>query len=677
MKRWRTCVWIVALLCLSPLSIRPSLAWSETAAESNTDRTLSPYFFISSGAEGVEQLPLKSTEAVVDIAGVIADVKVTQVYKNAGQTPIEAIYVFPGSTRAAVYGMKMTIGERVQVAKVAERQAAQAEYTQAKAEGKSASLLEQQRPNVFQMSVANIMPGDEIRVELSYTELMVPTEGIYEFVYPTVVGPRYSNQPAATAPPSEQWIANPFLREGQPPPYTFDIKVQLAAGLPLQSVASASHNIQVAYQDPLRATISLAPTEQLGGNRDYILRYRLQGDAVESGLLLYEGEKENFFLLMTQPPQRVPAAQIPARDYVYIIDVSGSMNGFPLDTAKQLMRDLASHLRPTDTFNVLLFSGGSAVLSPQSLPATPENIQHALGFIDREQGSGGTELLPALQRALALPQDERISRSFVIITDGYVAVETQAFDLIRNNLQNANVFAFGIGSGVNRFLIEGLARAGSGEPFVVTDPREATAIAKKFAHYIQTPVLTNVAVEYVGFEVYDVEPVTIPDVLAERPVLIFGKWRGRPQGAITIHGNHGTGVHSQTLDVAHVTPLSTNTALRYLWARHRIAMLGDYQTLHPQDELVKQITTLGLTYNLLTAYTSFVAVDEVVRNVGGQTTPVKQPLPLPQGVSNLAVGGAVPTVPEPETYALMGVVGVLLLWMMWKQQQGERMAEGE
>lgn len=258
------------------------------------------------------------------------------------------------------------------------------------------------------------------------------------------------------------------------------------------------------------------------------------------------------------------------------------MNGFPLDTAKQLMRALASHLRPTDTFNVLLFSGGSSVLSPQSLPATPEHIQQALGFIDREQGSGSTELLPALQRALALPQDERLSRSFVIITDGYVSVETRAFDLTRNNLQNANVFAFGIGSSVNRLLIEGLARAGSGEPFVVTNPDEAPATAKKFAYYIQTPVLTNVAVEYAGFEVYDVEPATIPDVLAERPVLVFGKWRGRPQGAITIHGNHGTGIHSQTLDVAHITPLPTNTALRYLWARHRIAMLGDYQTLDPQ-----------------------------------------------------------------------------------------------
>jgi Ca-activated chloride channel homolog len=666
--QWRTVVWLVALLSLSSVFPRLSPAWSATTAELPAERTLSPYFFIPSGADGVERLPLKNTEAVVDIAGVIADVQVTQVYKNEGQTPIEAIYVFPGSTRAAVYGMKMTIGERVQVAKIAERHAARAEYTEAKAAGKSASLLEQQRPNVFQMSVANIMSGDEIRVELSYTELLVPTEGLYEFVYPTVVGPRYANQPAATAPPTEQWIANPFLPEGQPPTSIFDIKVQLAAGLPLHSVASASHTVQVVYQSPLQATVNLAPTEQRGGDRDYILRYRLQGDAVESGLLLDEGEEENFFLLMTQPPQRMPAARIPPRDYVYIIDVSGSMNGFPLDTAKQLMRDLASHLRPTDTLNVLLFSGGSALLSPRSLPATPENVQQALGFIDHEQGAGSTELLPALQRALALPHDERRSRSFVIITDGYVAVETRAFDLIRKNLQHANVFTFGIGGSVNRFLIEGLARAGSGEPFVVTDPYQAPATVKQFAHYIQTPVLTNVAVEYAGFEVYDVEPATIPDVLAERPVLVFGKWRGRSHGTVTIHGNHGTGVYAQTLDVARVTPLPTNSALRYLWARHRIAMLGDYQTLDPQDELVQQITTLGLTYNLLTAYTSFVAVDDVVRNMDGGNTAVKQPLPLPQGVSNLAVGGAVPTVPEPETYALMGVVGMLLFWM-WTQRR--------
>ena len=192
------------------------------AQQESDDRTLSPYFFIKTDDPGFDQLPLKSTSAVVDIAGVIADVTVTQIYKNEGSRPIEAVYVFPASTRAAIYGMKMTVGERTIIAKIKQKEQARQEYEQAKQQGKSASLLEQHRPNVFQMNVANILPEDVIRVELKYTELLVPAERIYEFIYPTVVGPRYSNQSAATAPASESWVQNPYLHQGEAPTYTFD-----------------------------------------------------------------------------------------------------------------------------------------------------------------------------------------------------------------------------------------------------------------------------------------------------------------------------------------------------------------------------------------------------------------------------------------------------------------------
>jgi Ca-activated chloride channel family protein len=188
------------LVVTAGFGILDHASYSFAQEAESADKTLSPYFLVKSDDPTVDQMPLQSTSATVDIAGVIADVKVKQVYKNEGQKPLEAIYVFPGSTRAAVYGMKMTIGDRTIVAKIEKRETARQQYEQAKQEGKSASLLEQQRPNVFQMNVANIMPGDLIVVELSYTELLVPTEGVYEFVYPTVVGPRYSNLPAAAAP---------------------------------------------------------------------------------------------------------------------------------------------------------------------------------------------------------------------------------------------------------------------------------------------------------------------------------------------------------------------------------------------------------------------------------------------------------------------------------------------
>ncbi|MBA7525857.1 hypothetical protein ES705_18015 [subsurface metagenome] len=605
-----------------------------------TDQTLSPYFFIKSDNPEVDQLPLKETAARVNIAGVIADVTITQVYENQGKNTLEAIYVFPASTRAAVYSMKMTIGEREIFAIIQEKELARQNYEQAMAEGKTASLLEQKRPNVFQMSVANILPGDNKKVELSYTELLVPESGVYEFVYPTVVGPRYSNQPLETASPDENWIANPYTHEGEKPTYTFNITVTIAAGLPVHDVRCPSHETNIVFESPNAVSILLKNTSTFEGNRDFIVRYRLAGNKIESGLLLFKGEKENFFLAMMQPPKRVNNDQIPPREYVFIVDVSGSMYGFPLDISKKLLRNLISNLRPEDRFNVLLFAGGSRIFSEHSLPATKANISNAINLIDNQRGGGGTELLPALKRALALKGTEDYSRSFVIVTDGYVTVEKEAFDLIRNNLSIANFFSFGIGSSVNRYLIEGMAHVGFGEPFIITNEQEAGQKAGKFRKYILHPVLTNIKVDFKGFDTYDVEPLGIPDVLAQRPVIIFGKWKGEAKGEIILQGKGGKGMYNYKINVGKVEPHAGNTGLKYLWARERIRILDDFNNLNSYgNKYGKEITGLGLKYNLLTRYTSFIAIDSEIRNKDGKFTTVKQPLPLPHGVSDYAVGG--------------------------------------
>lgn len=615
-------------------------AWAFAQPEKGQDRTLSPYFFVKSDDPELDQLPLKSTSAHVRISGVIADVGVTQIYQNEGKRPIEAIYIFPASTRAAVYRMKMTIGERSIIARIATRDDARREYEEAKQAGQSASLLEQQRPNVFQMNVANILPGDLIRVEMNYTESLVPTDAVYEFVYPTVVGPRYSNNETH---PRDKWLANPYLHQGQMPTEHFDMKVELAAGMPVQHIACPSHKVEVRYAGPSSASITLDPSEKNGGNRDFILKYRLAGSRMEAGLLLYKGAEENFFLLMLQPPKRPADAEILPREYIFIVDVSGSMHGFPMETSKKLLKDLVGNLKSGDKFNVLLFAGGSSLMSEESLAASPENIQRALTLIDRQRGGGGTELLPALKRAFGIPRAGGFSRTVVIATDGYVAVEEKAFDLIRNNLGDANVFTFGIGSAVNRHLIEGMARVGMGEPFVITNPEEAGEKAAKFRQVILSPVLTRVKVDFQRFEAYDVEPPSLPDVLAERPVAVFGKWRGTPSGSVRVTGLSGARPFEAVLSVEKAKPSESHSALRYLWARHRIALLSDYNLLRPNDERMKEVTSLGLSYNLLTAYTSFVAIDSQVRLVDGQAVTVKQPLPLPQGVSNYAVGSEAKT----------------------------------
>ena len=664
-----------ALVLLAP----PSRAQS---ADAENTKAESPYFFVKGAQPGVDALPLKSTDVQVNISGVIADVVVTQRYKNEGTVPIEARYIFPGSTKAAVNGLNVRIADRLVVAQIREKQQAKVEYDQAKKEGKTAALLEQHRPNVFQMNVANILPGEDVAVELRYNELLVPTDGNYQFVFPTVVGPRYagttSKAPSETGSGqttahAQAFPAQPVLRAGEVSPAAFNMKVNLASPIGIQEIRSPSHAIDTqmdAGSAAKRANVQLAANaSRVANNRDFILDYRLAGSAIQSGVLLHKGEKENFFLAMVQPPKAVPQAAITPRDYIFVVDISGSMHGFPLDTAKALMRQLLGNLKASDTFNVLLFSGSNRFLAPNSVPATPANINAAIRTIEEMGGGGSTELLPALRRVYTQPKSQELSRTVVVVTDGYVSVESEAFALVRKNLSQANVFAFGIGSSVNRHLMEGLARAGMGEPFIVTRPDEAKAQAERFRKLIESPVLTSVKARFEGIDVYDVEPQQLPDVLAERPVIVFGKWRehaGTTPPNLIVEGRAAHGPYTQTLPIDVAADGPGTGALRLLWARHRIAALSDEEALTGGEAQKAAITKLGLDYSLLTQYTSFIAVDKVVRNLGGQGATANQPSPLPEGVSNLAVGeasalgAAVSSTPEPETWAAMLVVLAVL-----------------
>jgi Ca-activated chloride channel homolog len=633
------------------------------------ERTESPYFFVQSDDPEVDRLPLKSTHVDVRIVGVIADVTVTQAYRNEGTRPIEARYVFPGSTRAAVYGMTVQLGDRRLIAQIREKQKAKREYEAAKQEGKTAALLEQHRPNVFQMNVANILPGDDVKVELRYTELLVPTDGVYQFVFPTVVGPRYNGSPATASGTTEKWIATPYLRKGRRSNARFELNATLAMPIPLQAVASPSHQIEFDSRSDTETRLKLADMGADENNRDFVLDYRLAGDVVQSGILLSRGQGiengENFFLAMVEPPKHVAAAQIVPREYIFIVDISGSMHGFPLDTAKTLLDDLVSKLRPSDTFNVMLFAGSNRMLAPQSVPATRANIEQALQVLRGQMGGGGTELVPALFRALSFPSDPDRARTVVVVTDGYVSVEDKVFNLIRRNLSRANLFAFGIGSSVNRHLIEGMARAGQGEPFVVLDPSRAAAEAERFRRMIDAPVLTHLRARFEGLDAYDVEPAAVPDVFAQRPVVVFGKWRGEPKGRMILEGRGADGPFRAALDITSRQTLGPTNALRYLWARRRIANLSDQEALGGSGSNREEILNLGLRYSLLTQYTSFVAVDHVVRNFDPDgTARVDQPSPLPQGVSELAVGTPVPSTPEPSAWAMLLVAGLALAFVL-------------
>jgi Ca-activated chloride channel homolog len=640
------------------------VAWSPAqAGDTEAAPAEGPYFQVASDDPSLDRLPLKATRVDARVAGTVADVRVTQTYRNEGSRTIEARYIFPGSTQAAVHGMTVRIGDRVLTANIREKQRARIEYEAAKKEGRTAALLDQHRPNVFQMSVAHILPGDEVQVELRYTELVLPTEGRYRFVYPTVVGPRYHR--AESAGGTSSFPATPHLVEGQRSASAFDMQVRFASPLPVQDLSSPSHRIEVQGEASAQAEVALADDGEAANNRDFILEYRLAGAATAGGLTLFKGAEgqENFFLALIEPPKAIATTQINPREYIFVVDISGSMHGFPLDTAKALLRELIGGLRPSDSFNVMLFSGSNRMLSENSVPATKPNIERAIATIEQMRAGGSTEIVPALERIAGLPKNGDVSRSVIVVTDGYVTVEDRVFQLVRKNLGQSNVFAFGIGSSVNRHLIEGIARAGQGEPFVVTKPASAAAQAARLRKMIDAPVLTQLKARFDGLEVYDVEPTSLnalPDVLGGRPVALIGKWRGEPRGQLVLSGIAANGDWQQVLTVP--APDADAQALRQLWARQRIQQLGDDEALRGGNGQREAITQLGLQYSLLTNYTSFIAVDRIVRVADTPSTTVNQPLPLPQGVSNAAVGAAVPSTPEPAAWvALLLALGLVVV----------------
>lgn len=276
-------------------------------------------------------------------------------------------------------------------------------------------------------------------------------------------------------------------------------------------------------------------------------------------------------------------------------------------------------------------------------------------------------LSQALEKAVDIPAADGTARNVVIVTDGYISGEKEVFGIIQEHMDNTSFFAFGIGSSVNRYLIDGIAKTGLGESFVVTDSQDASQAAEHFRDYIEAPLLTDVQVEYDGFEAYDAEPEKVPVLFAQRPIVIFGKWKGTPSGTIRLTGNAGGQEYRQEIPVTEASLVDHGSGLRYLWARTRVQKLTDYGYNQEDDPQVKkEVTDIGLEYSMMTPYTSFIAVLDVVRNENGDGTDVDQPLPLPAGVTENALGnvsvsgGGYTTGSEPGEMALWLMLAVVM-----------------
>jgi Ca-activated chloride channel homolog len=494
--------------------------------------------------------PLKHTDVRAGISGFLARVTVTQIFANTATQNIEAVYTFPLPQDAAVDDMTIQIGDRTVRSVIKRREEARAIYEHARNTGHVAALLDQERPNIFTQSVANILPGEQVTVTISYVETLRYEAGSYEFVFPMVVGPRYipgqatGQQGGGWAPDTNgvpdasritPWVAATGTRAGH------DISLELAldAGIPIQDVRSKSHDIDVNRQSASRASIRLRD-EAVIPNKDFILKYDVAGAEIADAILTTPAPGRSkgaggYFTMILQPPARLPESDIQPKELVFVLDTSGSMWGFPLEKAKEVISRALDELYPGDTFNLITFSGDTHIVFPEPVYPTAENIRKAKAVLASRTGGGGTEMMKAIRAALVPSDKQDHVRVVCFLTDGYIGNDMEIVGEVQKH-PNARVFAFGIGTAVNRFLLDKMAESGRGAVEYVTLADKADEAAHRFYERVRSPLLTDLYIDWGGLPVTDVYPQRLPDLFSGQPLVISGRFTQPASGKIRLKG---------------------------------------------------------------------------------------------------------------------------------------------
>lgn len=577
--------------------------------------------------------PLQGTKVEADIEGFGARVTVVQTFTNPSREPIEAVYTFPLPADAAVDRMRMKVGTRIIEGEIKRREEARAIYDDAKRQGQVASLLDQERPNIFTQHVANIMPGAKVEIEISYVQVLKFEEGQFEFSYPMVVGPRF--MPESTPDPDK--VAPPYVPKGTRSGATIDLTVRVNAGAPIRQIGSVLHQIQTARPSPEACTVTLAKKDEIP-NKDFILRYSVSTDSIQDVVLTHwDAKDKGTFTLILMPPKDPNPEQVAPKEVVFVMDQSGSQNGFPIEKSRELTLKLIARLNPGDTFNVLGFANQVNPLWPAPRPATPENVQEATAFVGGLKADGGTQLLAAVQASLNIPPDPERLRLVVFNTDGFVGNDFEILGEIRKHRGFSRMFTFGIGNGINRFLIDGMSLEGKGDSEIVTLAESADGAVERFIRRTRNPILTDISVSFEGVEVLDVLPSVVPDVFSEKPVIIKGRYTKPGRGAIVVSGKLGKDRWSKSIEIELGEKGNAGPALATLWARSKVdeLMAANWERLRerlPDWNPETEVVPLALKYNIMTQWTSFVAVEKKVVNVGGKSRTVAVPVDMTDGV---------------------------------------------
>ena len=643
--------------CLSLVTLTAIILWpAQSTVSAASSETAGSLGIISKDGSVKSTCPLRHTEVRGAISGFLARVTVTQTFENNAAQTIEAVYTFPLPDNAAVDDMTIQIGSRTVHGVIRKREDARAIYEQAKRTGHVAALLDQERPNIFTQSVANILPGEQVTVTISYLQTLEYEAGAYQFVFPVVVGPRYipgqpiGKQAGGWAPdtdkvPDASKITPQVTPNGTRAGHDISIELAIDAGVPLLQLSSSSHEIEVNRTGASSAAVKLKNLAEIP-NKDFILKYDVAGEEIANAVLSQVDSKAvsraksaagGYFTLILQPPARLPESDITPKELVFVLDTSGSMMGLPIAKAKDLINHALDELYPGDTFNLITFSGDTRILFPEPVYPTAENIRKAREVLNAQRGWGGTEMMKAIRAALVPSDSQDHLRVVCFLTDGYVGNDLEIIGEVQRH-PNARVFAYGIGTAVNRFLIESMAKAGRGDSEVVTLNDNVDQAAHRLYQRLRAPVLTDVSIDWHGLPVADVYPKNIPDLFSGKPLVLSGRYTTATSGTITIHGKRAGDDFTREIPVHFNDATSDSEILSTFWARRKIddLMSQDWAGLQSgniKPDVKTEITQLGLTYKLMTQFTSFVAVEERVVTTNGKPQRVEVPVEMPEGTS--------------------------------------------
>ena len=579
--------------------------------------------------------PTVATDVKLQVRGLILRGEVTQRFRNPESTCAEAIYAFPLPETAAVDRLRMTIGMRVIEGEIRKREEAKQVYEQAKSGGKKASLVEQQRPNLFTASIANVGAGEEVSITIDYQQTAEYRDGVFRLRFPMTAGPRYN-------PGDSHVVFSAGRAEARPTHLTVD----LDSGFSLNRVESTYHKITKATVSGSRVTVML---DDPRSDHDFELVWHLDLGSEPKSALFTETGKETYGLLMLMPPQSPEKSALP-KETIFIIDTSGSMGGPSIDEAKRALTLALSKLSPRDRFNVIEFNSVTHVLWDEARDASPQEVTTAKEWVDHLQADGGTEMLPALQAALKGEQPSGYVRQVIFMTDGQVGNESELFAFIREHLGNSRLFTVGIGAAPNSHFMRQAARFGRGTFTYIGNINEMEEKMTSLFTKLESPVLTNVAVRF-DDPAAEMWPQRIPDLYAGEPVVVAVRF-SKPAGRVIASASHGS---KEWSDVHAVSVTSEEAGIGKLWARMKIEALSDAN--EPNGD---EITGIALEHHLVTPFTSLVAVDITPAGTPVQTCETRPvPLNLPAGWGGGVDGSSLPGTATPAP--LLMLMGAVLL----------------